>query len=98
MPIRHALDQCFLQSSSAAPLTNNMASNVLPTALFEGLLLKLVTVLELTRRPEGTATPQAKQALLQAVRTIQQDHGSYIYLTHIPDATRIRRLPILKTL
>ncbi|KIM81750.1 hypothetical protein PILCRDRAFT_821099 [Piloderma croceum F 1598] len=43
-----------------------MASSILPTALFEGLLLKLVTVLELTRRPEGMATPQAKQALLQA--------------------------------
>jgi hypothetical protein len=46
-----------------------MASYALPTALFEGLLLKLVTVIELTQRPEGTVTPQAKQALLQAVRT-----------------------------
>lgn len=45
-----------------------MASNPLPTSLYESLLLKLVTVLELTQRPEGTVTPQAKQALLQAVR------------------------------
>jgi hypothetical protein len=43
-----------------------MSSNALPTALYEGLLLKLVAVLELTQKPEGTVTPQAKQALLQA--------------------------------
>jgi hypothetical protein len=46
-----------------------MTSNALPTTLCESLLLKLVTVLELTQRPEGTVTPQAKQTLLQAVRT-----------------------------
>lgn len=44
-----------------------MASNALPAALYEGLLGKLVTVLELTQKPEGTVTPQAKQALLHAV-------------------------------
>ncbi|KAJ7911039.1 hypothetical protein B0H13DRAFT_585581 [Mycena leptocephala] len=38
----------------------------LPAALFESLLLKLVAVLELTQRPEGTVTPQAKQAVLHA--------------------------------
>ncbi|KAG6810898.1 hypothetical protein H0H92_009890 [Tricholoma furcatifolium] len=42
------------------------ATNPLPTNLYEGLLLKLVTVLELTQKSEGVTTPQAKQALLQA--------------------------------
>ncbi|PBK89184.1 hypothetical protein ARMGADRAFT_333546 [Armillaria gallica] len=42
------------------------SSSVLPTSLYEGLLAKLVKILELTQKPEGTATPQAKQALLHA--------------------------------
>lgn len=44
-----------------------MTTNPLPAALFESLLLKLVAVLELTQKPEGTVTPQAKQAVLHAV-------------------------------
>ncbi|KAJ7638207.1 hypothetical protein FB45DRAFT_786426 [Roridomyces roridus] len=40
--------------------------STLPAVLFSSLLDKLATVLELTQRPEGTVTPQAKQALLQA--------------------------------
>ncbi|KAF8060854.1 hypothetical protein FPV67DRAFT_1673686 [Lyophyllum atratum] len=43
-----------------------MATNPLPTSLYESLLLKLVTVLELTQKSEGIVTLQAKQALLQA--------------------------------
>ncbi|KAK7053822.1 mediator of RNA polymerase II transcription subunit 9 [Favolaschia claudopus] len=43
-----------------------MSTTPLPAALFESLLLKLVAVLELTQRPEGIVTPQAKQAVLQA--------------------------------
>ncbi|KAH7908784.1 hypothetical protein BJ138DRAFT_1136935 [Hygrophoropsis aurantiaca] len=38
----------------------------LPSSLFQNLLPKLSHVLELTQHPEGTVTPQAKQALLQA--------------------------------
>ncbi|KAH7927386.1 hypothetical protein BV22DRAFT_1103716 [Leucogyrophana mollusca] len=38
----------------------------LPSALFQSLLTKLAAVLELTQKPDGTTTPQAKQALLQA--------------------------------
>ncbi|KAG1746850.1 hypothetical protein EDB19DRAFT_1687972 [Suillus lakei] len=38
----------------------------LPTALFDGLLPKLAVVLELAQKAEGTTTPVAKQALLQA--------------------------------
>jgi hypothetical protein len=48
----------------------SITSNPLPTALYEGLLLKLAAVLELTQKSEGIATPQAKQALLQAVRPV----------------------------
>ncbi|KAL6300306.1 hypothetical protein BKA93DRAFT_541185 [Sparassis latifolia] len=36
------------------------------TAVFETLLLKLVTVLELTQQSETTALPQMKQNLLQS--------------------------------
>ncbi|KAF5376977.1 hypothetical protein D9615_007210 [Tricholomella constricta] len=43
-----------------------MSTNPLPTSLYESLLLKLVTILELTQNSEGIVTPQAKQALLQA--------------------------------
>ncbi|KAJ7062876.1 hypothetical protein C8F01DRAFT_986003 [Mycena amicta] len=38
----------------------------LPVALFDSLLLKLITVLELIQGPEGTVTPQARQAVLNA--------------------------------
>ncbi|KAM6497749.1 hypothetical protein JOM56_005697 [Amanita muscaria] len=38
----------------------------LSTELYQSLLIKLVTVLELTQKPDGIVTPQAKQALLQA--------------------------------
>lgn len=51
-------------SSLALPA---MSSNPLPVDLYESLLLKLVTVLELTHQLEGTTTPAAKQKLLQAV-------------------------------
>ncbi|KAJ7250297.1 hypothetical protein C8J57DRAFT_1239274 [Mycena rebaudengoi] len=43
-----------------------MGTNPLPAALFESLLLRLAAVLELTQKPEGTVTPQAKQAVLYA--------------------------------
>ncbi|KAG2139656.1 hypothetical protein DEU56DRAFT_735434 [Suillus clintonianus] len=41
-------------------------THALPTSLFDGLLSKLAIVLELTQKADGTATPVAKQALLQA--------------------------------
>ncbi|KAF7784836.1 hypothetical protein Agabi119p4_1001 [Agaricus bisporus var. burnettii] len=46
--------------------TTTMAQNPLPVALYQNLLPKLVAVLQLTHQPEGTTTPAAKQALLQA--------------------------------
>lgn len=45
-----------------------MSTTTLPPNAFDGLLPKLITILELSQRPEGTITPQARQALLQAVR------------------------------
>jgi hypothetical protein len=54
-----------------------MATNALPTTLYEGLLLKVVTVLELTQKPEGTVTPQAKQALLHAVRNNRKNSDRF---------------------
>ncbi|KAJ7638221.1 hypothetical protein FB45DRAFT_397460 [Roridomyces roridus] len=47
----------------SAPIATD---STLPVVLFSSLLGKLAAVLELTQRPEGTVTPQAKQALLQA--------------------------------
>jgi hypothetical protein len=44
-----------------------MSTNTLHNSLFESLLVKLVAILELTQNPEGTVTPQAKQALVRAV-------------------------------
>ncbi|KAK7468337.1 hypothetical protein VKT23_002851 [Stygiomarasmius scandens] len=41
------------------------ATTTTPTQ-YQALLLKLVTVLELTQKPEGISTLQARQALLQA--------------------------------
>lgn len=55
----------------ATTTTTTMAQNPLPVALYDALLSKLVAVLQLTRQPDGTTTPAAKLALLQAVR---RDH------------------------
>ncbi|TFK28364.1 hypothetical protein FA15DRAFT_584412 [Coprinopsis marcescibilis] len=41
-------------------------SSTLPSALYESLLLKLATVIEITRENEGVANVQVKQRLLQA--------------------------------
>ncbi|KIJ59843.1 hypothetical protein HYDPIDRAFT_32835 [Hydnomerulius pinastri MD-312] len=40
--------------------------SALPAPLFGCIIPKLIAVLEHTQRSEGTVTPQAKQALLQA--------------------------------
>lgn len=42
----------------------------IPTRLFSSIIPNLITVLEHTQRAEGVVTPQAKQALLQAVRGV----------------------------
>lgn len=43
----------------------------IPTQLFSNIVPNMITVLKLTQSAEGVATPQAKQALLQAVRQLQ---------------------------
>jgi hypothetical protein len=58
-------------------------SHSLPTLLFAALLPKLAVVLELIRKAEGTVTPSAKQALLQAVCSFLQRK----YLASICDWT-----------
>lgn len=47
-----------------------MSSNneTLPSSAFESLLPKLLTILQVTQRPEGTTNARNKQDLLQAVR------------------------------
>ena len=50
-------------------MSESSPRNALPTSLYSSLLLKLVTVLELTQKSEGTVTPQAKQAILHAARS-----------------------------
>jgi hypothetical protein len=43
------------------------ASETLPSSAFESLLPKLLTILQVTQRPEGTGNVRNKQDLLQAV-------------------------------
>jgi len=42
-------------------------SETLPSSAFESLLPKLLTILQVTQRPEGTNNVRNKQDLLQAV-------------------------------
>jgi hypothetical protein len=44
-----------------------MASETLPSSVFESLLPKLLSILQVTQRPEGTSNVRNKQDLLQAV-------------------------------
>jgi hypothetical protein len=44
-----------------------MASETLPSSVFESLLPKLLAILQVTQRPEGTSNVRNKQDLLQAV-------------------------------
>ncbi|KAI0044884.1 hypothetical protein FA95DRAFT_209653 [Auriscalpium vulgare] len=43
-----------------------MSTDQLPSSVFDSLLAKLLRIVELTQRPGGTVTPQAKQELLHA--------------------------------
>jgi len=46
-------------------------SETLPSSAFESLLPKLLTILQVTQRPEGTNNVRNKQDLLQAVSRIK---------------------------
>ncbi|KAJ7165823.1 hypothetical protein C8R46DRAFT_1096294 [Mycena filopes] len=66
-------------------LANPSDAATLSASLFESLLLKLLAVLELTARPEGTVTPQAKQALLHATNDFKATLARAKTLaTHLP--------------
>jgi hypothetical protein len=43
------------------------SSETLPSSVFESLLPKLLSILQVTQRPEGTSNVRNKQDLLQAV-------------------------------
>jgi hypothetical protein len=61
-----------------------MAASTIPNSLYESLLLKLVTVLDLTQNPEGSVTHQGRQMLLQAVRLLQNPVPN-LFLTNFLD-------------
>lgn len=48
------------------------ASETLPPSVFESLLPKLLTILQVTQRPEGTSNVQNKQDLLQAIQAFRE--------------------------
>ncbi|KXN85593.1 hypothetical protein AN958_11088 [Leucoagaricus sp. SymC.cos] len=62
----HVMGNSQEQASDVPSTEPAMSSNPLPVNLYESLLSKLVTVLQLTHQNEGTTTPAAKQAILQA--------------------------------
>lgn len=67
VPNDHVMANTQEQMSDAPSTDSAMSTNPLPVNLYETLLLKLVTVLQLTHQNEGTTTPAAKQTILQAV-------------------------------
>ena len=52
---------------STTPAATPTPSETLPSSTFESLLPKLLTILQITQRPEGTINIKNKQDLLQAV-------------------------------
>jgi len=50
-----------------------MASETLPSSVFESLLPKLLLILQVTQRPEGTSNVRNKQDLLQAIQAFRED-------------------------
>ncbi|KAI0063251.1 hypothetical protein BV25DRAFT_1802639 [Artomyces pyxidatus] len=49
-----------------------MSTDPLPSSTFESLLNKLLVVVELTQKPGGATTPQAKQELLHATNEFKE--------------------------
>lgn len=51
-----------------------MSSNneTLPSSAFESLLPRLLTILQVTQRPEGTTNARNKQDLLQAIQAFRE--------------------------
>ncbi|TFK57705.1 hypothetical protein OE88DRAFT_1620038 [Heliocybe sulcata] len=63
-------------------MASTTAEYALPVAAFESLILKLLNVLEMTQRPEGTSTHQAKQTLLQATNEFKESLSHAKELAH----------------
>ena len=54
-------------SGPTLPVNSTMTTESLPSDVFESLLPKLLSILQVTQRPEGTSNVRNKQDLLQAV-------------------------------
>lgn len=65
-----------------------MASDTLPSSAFQSLLPKLLSILQVTQRPEGTSNARNKQDLLQAV---SRNHLSSSVPLLLPLYATIRR-------
>ncbi|KAH9060712.1 hypothetical protein EDB87DRAFT_1683175 [Lactarius vividus] len=48
------------------------SNETLPSSAFESLLPKLLTILQVTQRPEGTINVRNKQDLLQAIQAFRE--------------------------
>ncbi|KAH9043894.1 hypothetical protein EDB85DRAFT_2138575 [Lactarius pseudohatsudake] len=48
------------------------SNETLPSSAFESLLPKLLTILQVTQRPEGTTNVRNKQDLLQAIQAFRE--------------------------
>jgi hypothetical protein len=44
-----------------------MSADTVPSAAFESLLPKMITILQTAQNPEGVVSPEVKRALLHAV-------------------------------
>ena len=64
----HSLISMQLETAETTP--------ALPESLSEQIIPRLIAVLEHTQRSDSTATPESKQALLQAVRGLAPPHTS----------------------
>ncbi|KAI0307425.1 hypothetical protein B0F90DRAFT_1621223 [Multifurca ochricompacta] len=49
-----------------------MSSSTLPSSAFEALLPKLLNILKVTERPEGTSNARNKQDLLTGIQTFRE--------------------------
>ncbi|KAI0271700.1 hypothetical protein BC834DRAFT_967140 [Gloeopeniophorella convolvens] len=61
-----------MSPSAASASATQEPGETLPAAAFETLLPKLLAVVEITQRSEGTSSVQNKQDLLQAIQTFRE--------------------------
>jgi len=71
-----------------------MAATIFPVSLYEDLLPKIVSVLELTQQTEFMTNQEAKQRLLQAVRSkFETDVLITLLMSSIDKRVQERHLP-----